>query len=79
MRMLKKVIQRGRRGDKPQAYRYFTHPALSQQRLAPSPGYVEDFGEPRTKLGKERVLARLGKGGCNSAFFSILKDSKQHE
>jgi hypothetical protein len=23
-------------------------------------GYVEDVGEARTKLGKERVLARLG-------------------
>ena len=26
-------------------------------------GYIEDVGEPRTKLGKGRVLARLGQGG----------------
>jgi hypothetical protein len=26
----------------------------------------------RTKPGKGRVLARLGKGGCNIAFFNIL-------
>jgi hypothetical protein len=36
-------------------------------------GYVEDFDEPRTKLGKERVLARLGSGGYNVAFFSIRR------
>jgi hypothetical protein len=26
-------------------------------------GYVEEFFEPRTKIGKERVSARLGLGG----------------
>jgi hypothetical protein len=35
-------------------------------------GTLKMLAEPRTKLGKERVLARLGLGGWNSAFFSIL-------
>jgi hypothetical protein len=37
-----------------------------------SMGYVEDACEARTKLGIRRVLARLGQGGCDGAFFSIL-------
>lgn len=61
MRMLKKVSDKGVGETKPQAYRYSTHPALSQPRPAPSPRYVEDFGEPRTQLG---------------TFFSILRDYK---
>jgi hypothetical protein len=43
--------------QRPEAYRYFTHPALSQPRLALSPGYVEDRWEPRTKL--EVFFSRL--------------------
>jgi hypothetical protein len=35
-------------------------------------GYIEDVGETRAKLGKERVLTRLGQGGWNRAFFIIL-------
>jgi hypothetical protein len=35
-------------------------------------GYVEDFDEPRTKHGKRRVLARRGRAGEKSDFFSIL-------
>src|SRR5688572_7863344 len=54
--MLKRVSQRGRRAEKPEAYPW---------------GYVEDFFEPRTKRGKERVLACLGLGGCNVTCFSI--------
>jgi hypothetical protein len=34
-------------------------------------GYVEDCFEPRTQVGKGRVLARLGSGGCNQVIFSI--------
>jgi hypothetical protein len=34
--------------------------------------YVEPLSDGRTKLGKGRVLARLGMGGCNKAFFNIL-------
>jgi len=33
--------------------------------------YVEPLSEARTKLGKGRVLARLGIGGCKG-FFNIL-------
>ena len=31
-------------------------------------GYVEDFFEPRTKIGKRRVLARRGRAGGILAF-----------
>jgi hypothetical protein len=34
-------------------------------------GYVEDCFEPRTQVGKGRVLARLGSGGCNQVIFNI--------
>src|SRR5512144_2935639 len=51
---------------------YFTHPTMSRPRPALSHGYIEDFAKPRTQLGKERVPARLGKGGCNGGLFSIL-------
>jgi hypothetical protein len=34
--------------------------------------YVEGFFDPRTQLGRGHVLARLGMGGCNGAFFSIF-------
>ena len=50
-------------------------PARPQAKPTPNAfplGYIEDVGETRTKLGKERVLARLGQGGCNRAFFIIL-------
>ena len=33
--------------------------------------YVEDFDEPRTKLGKRRVSARRGWAGEKGDFFSI--------
>ena len=58
--------------EKPEAYRQFTHPILKQPRLALSHRYVADFDKPGTKLGKGRVLARLGSGECNDAIFSIL-------
>jgi len=35
-------------------------------------GYVEDFVEPRTKLGKGRVSASMGWAGEIETFFSIL-------
>jgi hypothetical protein len=35
-------------------------------------GYVEDFDEPRTRLGERRVSARRGWAGEKSDFFSIL-------
>jgi hypothetical protein len=35
-------------------------------------GYVEDFDEPRTKIGKRRVLARRGWAGGIWAFFGSL-------
>lgn len=34
--------------------------------------YVEPLSEARTKPGKGHVSARLGQGGWNKAFFSIL-------
>ena len=37
-------------------------------------GYVEDFDEPRTKIGKRRVLARRGWAGGIWAFFSSRSD-----
>ena len=37
-------------------------------------GYVEDFDEPRTKIGKRRVLARRGWAGGIWDFFSSLLD-----
>ena len=41
----------------------FYPPNLSRPRPALTHGYVEDVDEPRTKVGKERVSARLGQGG----------------
>ena len=35
--------------------------------------YVEDCFDPRTRLGKGRVLARLGRVGCNQVIFSVLE------
>jgi hypothetical protein len=35
-------------------------------------GFVEDLFEVRTKYGKRRVLARLGRVGEKGDFFSIL-------
>jgi hypothetical protein len=35
-------------------------------------GYVEPLNDMRTKLGKGRVSARLGGGGCSKTFFTIL-------
>ncbi len=37
--------------------------------------YVEPLSDARTKLGKGRILACLGMGGCNEAFFNILLDN----
>ncbi len=37
-------------------------------------GYVEDGFEVRTKHGKRRVLARRGRAGETSDFFSIRLD-----
>ncbi len=48
--------------SKPEAYRHFTRPTLSRPRPALAHGYVEDSLAPRTKIGKGRVLARLGFG-----------------
>lgn len=55
----------------PEAYQCLTRLTLGWPRPALAHGYVEDFFEPRTKFGKRRVLARLGKGGYDGAFFSI--------
>jgi hypothetical protein len=47
--------------------------AASESKLEAYPlGYVEDFDEPRTTRGKERVSARRGWAGEESGFFSIL-------
>ncbi len=58
-RLLKKAIQQGRR-------RVETGGVPLE--------YVEDFDEPRTKIGKRRVLARRGWAGGIWAFFSSLLD-----
>jgi hypothetical protein len=42
----------------------------------PVVGYVEDFDEPRTQLGKGRVLARLGRAGVMDGVFSILLEGE---
>lgn len=55
--MFKKSSPRGRSERIPEAY--------SQE-------YIEGLSDARTKLGKGRVLARLGSGGWNSGFFNIL-------
>ena len=51
------------------------HPTRPEAKSKPQAyplGYVEEFGEPRTQLGKGRVLARLGREGEIGAIFSIL-------
>ena len=69
--MLKKALQRGRRRDKTGGVALYHPPNLGRPRPALAPGYVEDFDEPRTQLGKGRVLARLGRVGEIETFFSI--------
>ena len=48
---------------------FVTSPTHAKMRSFPW-SYVENGGKPRTKLGQGRVLARLGSGGCDTAFFS---------
>jgi hypothetical protein len=55
--------QRPQRRKTPEAYQCLTRLTLSWPRPALAHGYVEDADEPRTKLGKGRVLARLGRTG----------------
>lgn len=59
--MLKKVTQRGRRRSQHQRRPIFRPPNPEPAKTGSFPWYVEDGGEPRTKLGKGRVLARLGR------------------
>jgi hypothetical protein len=40
-------------------------------------GYVEDSFEPRTKIGKRRVLARRGWAGEMMAIFTILLEAEK--
>jgi hypothetical protein len=47
-------------------------PQACQDKLFARERYVEALSDARTKLGKGRVLARLGIGGCNKAFWNIL-------
>jgi hypothetical protein len=57
---------------KAEKHRYITRPALSRPRPALSHGYLGDSFDPRTKLGKGRVSARLGRVGVMEACFNIL-------
>jgi len=57
---------------KAEKHRYITRPALSRPRPALSHGYLGDSFDPRTKLGKGRVSASPGQGGCDVVIFSIL-------
>ena len=52
LRLLKQVIQRGHRQGRTGGVLFLTRPprACRDRALFPSP-YVEDFDEPRTKLG----------------------------
>ena len=58
VRLLKKAANEAAGERKPEAYPL---------------GYVEDFVEPRTKIGKGRVLARRGWAGGMLVFFSSLR------
>jgi hypothetical protein len=49
-------------------------PSLPRDRLFARGRYVEALSGARTKLGKGRVLARLGREGVILAFFNILLD-----
>jgi hypothetical protein len=55
--MLKKTVQQGRSKRRAEAYPL---------------GYVEGLSDARTMHGKRRVLARRGRAGEKSDFFSIL-------
>jgi hypothetical protein len=61
-------------GEKePEAYRLFHPPRPEPAKTGPVPrGTSISFFEPRTQVGKGRVLARLGSGGCSQVIFSIL-------
>jgi hypothetical protein len=58
--------------SKPEACHFSpAHPKLPRQ-LVFRVGYVENFDEPRTLLGKRHVLARRGWAGEKGDVFSIL-------
>ena len=71
-RMLKMTPSKAAGEFRPEAYRPSHPPCPEPAETGSSLRYVEDFFEPRTQLGKGRVLARLGRGGCNQVIFSIL-------
>ena len=53
-------------------------PRACKDRLFTRERYIEGLSDARTQPGKGRVLARLGKGGCNEAFFNILLKVARH-
>jgi hypothetical protein len=56
---------------------HYTRQSQSLPRLLFTHGrYVEPLSDVRTKIGKGRVLARLGLGGCDKAFFNILTNAR---
>src|SRR5690242_9750728 len=72
IKMLKKVDYCTRHPKRAET-RSFTRQGRRREKIAGVPlRYVEDFFDPRTQLVRGRVLARLGMGGCNGAFFSIF-------
>ncbi len=72
-RLVKTVIQQGRRQVKTGGVTFLTRPTPELPRqLVSRVGYVEDFDEPRTMHGKRRVSARRGWAGEKDAVFTSL-------
>jgi len=67
---LKMIVRQGPRRDKTGGAASPSQPRAGRDRLFPALGCVEDFGDPRTRPGKGRVLARLGRVGEMIVFSS---------
>ena len=72
-RTLKMTLNKAAGEKQPEAYRPSHPPCPEPAKTGSSLRYVEDCFEPRTQLGKGRVLARLGCGGCNQVILSDLR------
>jgi len=72
-RMLKMTSNKAAGEHKPEVYRLFHPPNPEPAKTGSIPiGTLIRFFEPRTQFGKGRVLAHLGRSGCNQGIFSIL-------
>ena len=73
LRMLKMTSNKAAGEKEPETYRLFHPPSPEPVKTGSLPrGTSISFFEPRTQVGKGRVSARLGSGGCSQVIFSTL-------